>query len=104
MDNFFWTGYCNRERITATSEIEKIVSGFGFITDFKQFSDISISLKIELEERNIDGLYEALSKYLRLDDFDRTKSDSIKERIVFLNLTFTKGTGNLEIVIPAVPG
>lgn len=104
MKNIFWTGYCNNERITAISEIEKIVDNHGYITDFKLFSDISLMIKIELEELNIDELYIALKSYIRLNDFEKLNSTSSRERIIFLNITFKKGTGNLAIENPAVPG
>lgn len=104
MKSFFWTGYCNVERIIAINEIEKIVSPNGYITDFKQFSDISLSIKIELEESNIDKLYHDLKKYMILDDFDSLNSTSVRELSVFLNITFTKGNGDLRNEILSVPG
>ena len=104
MKNLFWTGYCNNERIIAINEIEKIVNTSGFITDFKQFSDISLSIKIELEESNIDKLYQDLKSYMSLKDFDNLNSTSKRERSVFLNITFTKSKGDLRNEIPNVPG
>ena len=104
MNNIFWRGYCNNERIIAINDIQKIIGDYGYITDFKQFSDISISIKIELEEQNIDKLFCALKSYMSLDDFESLNSFSNRESLVFLNLTFIKETGDLEIEIPAVPG
>jgi hypothetical protein len=103
MNNIFWTAYCNNDRIIAISEIEQIVNIYGYITDFKHFSDVSISITIELEELNIDKLYSALKKYMSLNDFDEIHSTSNSERIVLLNITFIKGTGDLRIETPAVP-
>jgi hypothetical protein len=104
MNNIFWTGYCNNERIIAINEIEKIINSHGFIIDFKQFSDISLSIKIEMEELNIDKLYAALKSYMSLNNFEPLNSSSNRERCVFLNITFNKGTGDLRIEVPAVPG
>jgi hypothetical protein len=104
MKSIFWTGYCNTGRNIAISEIEKIISTFGFITDFNRFSDFSLSVSIELEERKIDKLYEELKRYMRLDDFEKLNSTSDLERRIFLNITFIKGTGNLRIEVPRVPG
>jgi len=103
-ETIFWEGFCSNDRIIAMSEIEKIISTYGFILDFKQFSDISIAITIELEEANIQKLYFGLKNYLRLNDFETADSVSRKERTVFLHVTFTKGTGDLRIEIPAVPG
>ena len=51
--SIFWTGYSNQNRLIALHKIEEIISQFGYITDAKQFSDISIMLKIELPENMI---------------------------------------------------
>jgi len=104
MNTIFWTGYCNNERIIAISKIEKIINSYGYITDFKQFSDISLSIKIELEELNIDKLFNALKDYMSINDFEKINSSSNRERLIFLNVTFVKGTGDLRIEIPAIPG
>lgn len=104
MKTFFWVGYCNNERIKAVKDIEKLINPYGYIVDFKLFSDISISIKIEIEELQIDSLYDALKTYLSLDNVDKVNSSSKVERVIFLNITFTKGTGNLRVETPAVPG
>ncbi len=104
MKNIFWTGFCNQERTAAISDLEKLVNHYGYITDFKLFSDISIAITIELQELNIDKLYNALKKYISLNDAESVNSVSSAERVIYLNITFMKGTGNLKIDIPAVPG
>lgn len=104
LKTIFWTGYCNKERIVATYEIEKIVNNYGYITDFKQYSDLSIMLKIELEELKIAPLHRALGRYISMNDTETPDSASEAERVIFLNLTFTCGTGDLRIETPAVPG
>jgi len=104
MNTIFWTGYCNNERMIAINEIEKIINNYGYITDFKQFSDISLSIKIELEELNIDKLYSALKHYISINDFEKIKSSSNRERLIFLNVNFVKGKGDLRIEVPANPG
>ena len=68
------------------------------------FSDISIAIKIELEEHHIDKLFFDLKQYMSLKEFAEMNSVSKEERYIFLNVTFTKGTGDLRIEIPSVPG
>jgi hypothetical protein len=104
MKPIYWTAYCYTDRITAIGEVENIVAGFGFITGFQRFSDFSISLMIELEEKKIDNLYNALGGCLSLDDSVKLNSASDTERLILMNITFVKGTGNLRIEVPAVPG
>ncbi|MFZ4464596.1 MAG: hypothetical protein ACOYN5_12160 [Bacteroidales bacterium] len=104
MKRIFWTAYCYHERIAAIYEIETIINQYGVISDFKRFSDISISFIIELEDRKLDSLYIALQQYLKLNDFEKINSNSNNETVIYLNTTFIHGTGNLKIEIPAVPG
>jgi hypothetical protein len=100
----FWKGICKDERTHAIQEIEKIANRFGFITDFHMFSDVEISIKIEVEELHIDELYKALGDYLSLNEYKGNQSESRNERVIFLNTTFLKSTGNLKIEVPSVPG
>ena len=104
MKNIFWTGYCNTDRNIAIADIEKIVACYGYLIDFKHFSDISISIRIEMEECKIDMLFEALQNYMSINDSELLNSFSKSERVVFLNITFSNGTGLLINEIPAVPG
>ena len=104
MENIFWTGYSNDERHASISSIKKVVSKYGDIVDFKFFSDISLTMAIEIEEFKIDTLYNELANIIRMDKFENLNAVSKKERKVYLNVTFTKGTGNLTIEVPNVPG
>lgn len=104
MENIFWTGFSAGDRHTAIDEIKRAVSGFGYIVDFHIYSDISLSMTIEIEEKNIDNLYDALTHIIDLHNFDYLNSRSNKERTVYLNIAFSKGTGNLRIEVPSVPG
>jgi hypothetical protein len=104
MENIFWTGFSNGQRHEVICEIQNIVSRYGAIVDFKQFSDISLSLCIEIEELKIDSLRAELNQILGLDQSEAFNSESKKERTIYLNITFNKGSGNLKIEVPAVPG
>jgi len=57
MENIFWIGYSNEDRHATVSKIQNIISRYGDIVDFKLFSDISISIKIEIENVNINKLF-----------------------------------------------
>jgi hypothetical protein len=56
----FWKGYSNRERHAEISNISNIISLFGDIVDFKLFSDVSISITMEVSAQNAGALLEAL--------------------------------------------
>lgn len=104
MENIFWTGYSNKERYASITTIKTIVATHGDIVDFKLFSDISLTMTIEVKEINVDKLYNELADTIGMDKFDYLHSTSKKERTIYLNITFTKSTGNLIIETPAVPG
>lgn len=104
MNRFFLTGYYDKERIIGISDIEKSINKYGFIIDFKMFSDISISMIIEIEEFKVDALFDELTSYMKMNEFKNISTDSKKDCLLLLNVTFTKGTGDLRIEIPAVPG
>jgi hypothetical protein len=104
MQNVFWTAYSNQSRTAAISQLEEIISRYGYIVQFQPFSDLSLSIQIEIAESQIDALYASLEKQMRLDAFEKINSASDRERNVFLNITFIKGLGNLKIEVPAVPG
>lgn len=104
MERFYWKAYCSKNRTRSITEIRNITSKHGFILDFKRFSDVSISLSIEIERHKISILYDELREYMRLEDFDKIHSDSKMECTILLNVTFTKSTGDMIMEAPAVPG
>lgn len=104
MNNIFWTGYSNEERHLAINKIQAIIAKYGNLVDFKLFSDISLSMTIEIEEFKIDELYAELDKNIGINNFDLLNSISKIERTVLLNITFIKGSGKLIIEVPSVPG
>ncbi|MBD0833124.1 hypothetical protein [Aestuariibaculum sediminum] len=98
----FWKGYCKASKFIALDKINHIISISGDIVDIKQFSDISISLKIEIEEQKIDTLYASLKTYIEIDEFDTMNSNSNKERTIFLNISFSSGKGDVKVDVPYV--
>ena len=104
MSSLFWTGYSGADRYATISALQSIISPFGDITGFQPFSDLALTVTIELPERHADGLYAALCKVMTMDAAAPLASDSARERTVFLNVSFARGTGNLRTETPAVPG
>jgi len=104
MKNIFWTGFSGEERQSAIHEIQNTISKYGSIVDFHLFSDITLSITIEIAESKIDQLYEDLMEIVGLDEFEYLNSTSKDERTIYFHITFAKGTGNLKIEVPAVPG
>ena len=104
MENIFWTGYSNKDRYLTIATLQTVVAKYGDIVDCKLFSDIAVNITIEIEERNIDELFDTLKDNIGIGEFEHLSSISAKERTVYLNVSFDKGSGNLIIETPAVPG
>ena len=100
----YWSGICRNDRIPAISNLASVIGKYGFITDFKEFSDISIAFRIEIISAKLEGLFNALKECLQLDGIYMEVFRGEAERVVFLNVTFTGAQGDLRIETPAVPG
>ena len=103
MENIFWTEFSDDERHSAINKIQSVVSKYGDVVNVHLFSDISLSMTIEIEELKIDQLYDELANIIGVQKPENLNSITKKERTIYLNITFTKGTGNLKIEVPSVP-
>lgn len=104
MIKYYWTGFCKEKRHAAIDKIVQIINSHGAVVDSKMFSDLSLSLIVEIEARQIGALYAELGAYLDLSDVEIVRTDVTVERMILLSVNFTHGTGNLKIEVPAVPG
>jgi hypothetical protein len=104
MKRYYWNGISKDERIKSISEITTIVDRYAAIINFQRFSDISLSLVIEIEEYKLNELYKKLAEVMFIEGFDNALSESTAECIILFNITFTKGTGDMKYEVPAIPG
>ena len=86
--------------------MEVISSNDAYVVNFSLFSDIALSLSIEIPEDKILSLFHALSSIVEISefDFDKINQESNKEWLIFLNVSFSRGKGDLRIEVPAAPG
>jgi len=103
MERYYWTANSFHERISAINELTRIIDHCATILNFQRFSDLSMSLTIELEERSLHALYSELSKILFIDGYKEISNSSSKEILLLINITFAKGTGDLVIEVPDFP-
>ena len=103
MKRYYWSGISNDERIKAISELTDIVGKFAIILNFQKTSDISLSLALEIEECKLSDLYFRIKRIMSVEGHETNLTDSHADCLVFLNITFTKGTGDLEIEAPDIP-
>lgn len=102
-----WKAYTSEGRNNAIEKIKEAISvSDGYILNFNMFSDLAMSLAIEIEECKIIRLHNSLSGILKVSDLDEQSINvaSKKEWLIFLNLSFSSGKGELKKSIPAVPG
>jgi len=104
MKRFYWTGISKDDRIKAIDEITGIIDKYGIILNSTRFSDLSLSLVIEIEEFKVKDLYDTLKPIMAIEVDDNNLSGSNINCKIFFNITFAKGTGNLKIELPNVPG
>ena len=102
-----WQAYSNKERNGVIEEIKNTISqNDGYIINFNMFSDLALSLSIEIEEDKISNLYTQLNKLIKISTPapDQLNEHSKLECWVLMNISFSTGKGNLKIEIPNVPG
>ncbi len=102
-----WQAFTNDDRSSIIEKVKEVISGSdGYITNFHMFSDLALSLSIEITENSIHELHKALRKVLTVSEFnpEDIRSTSKKEWLIFVNISFGGGTGDLTKEVPAVPG
>ena len=101
-----WPASTNGDRYQEIEKVKMLISQHdGSIVHFNLFSDLALSLCIEIEEKRTAGLHEDLKDFLAISEIEtKLDSNSIREWWVFMNISFAKGSGKLIKGIPYVPG
>jgi hypothetical protein len=68
------------------------------------YSDVAISMVIEMEDCHLEAMYHALAEVLDMDDSDLSCPAQRSGCWVYLQIFFPHGTGDLQIEVPAIPG
>lgn len=102
--NLFWKGIARKGRLEAISEVRSVVDKHGSMIDAKAFSDLSLTLFIEVEEQKLRNLFHDLEQCVVLDASEPSVSSAARVTCVYLNLDFPGGKGDLVHVTPDVPG
>lgn len=102
-----WRAYTSKDRLEVLEEVKRLVmTSSGYIVNFQAFSDLALSLSIQIEEKGIPDLWQALSSVLEVSDteLNHLNPNSESEWLIFIHISFTRGKGNLETIVPEVPG
>ncbi|MDG1805677.1 hypothetical protein [Flavicella sp.] len=103
---FNWEAFSSKNRMKIIEEIKNTINKYGYIVNFNMFSDLALSLSAEVDENQIENLYNDLEKHTSMSKLDRLKLNlkSKKEAVVFLNILFARGTGDVSHIKPMVDG
>ncbi|CCH52847.1 hypothetical protein BN8_01881 [Fibrisoma limi BUZ 3] len=104
MKRFYWVGYCEEDRLKATPQIARVINKHGALINTNFFSDLATSFVIEVPADQIQALYAGLQEYMQLENIGPLPASGPYECTVLLNLSFAKGSGNLKVEVPSVPG
>ena len=102
-----WQAYSSEDRNSCIEAIKDTISrNDGYILNFNIFSDLALFLTIEIEEGRIFDLCEDLKKYITISKQQEEKlsANSKNDWWILLNISFSKGKGDLKIATPDVPG
>ena len=102
-----WQVFSNDDRNKAIEAVKNAIShSDGCIMNFNMFSDLALTLSIEIEENKIQTLYKALSLVVNISELELhdMNLESKKEWLIFMNISFGRGKGELKQEIPEAPG
>lgn len=101
-----WSAYSGKSRNELIEEIKNAISSNdGCIINFNMYSDLSLVLNIEIPEDRILDLHNGLNSFLTISDITSADiQNTKKDWLIFLNISFGRGMGDLKSEIPDVPG
>ena len=102
-----WQLFSNENRYEIIENIKNVISNSdGYIVNFNMFSDLALSLSVEIEENKIQKLHRALSQIINVSELklDNINLESKKDWLIFMNISFGRGKGELKQETPEIPG
>lgn len=103
----YWTALSQNDRLEDIESIKRTISDQGgSIVHFSMFSDMALGLAIEIDEADIVALYRAFEAFLKLVEEapQGLDSEGEEEWLIRMHVSFGKGTGDMKLQIPMVPG
>lgn len=99
--------YSSDDRYLTLDTIQNMVRHFrGFLMNYQMYSDLQISLYIEMKECRLLNFYHQLKKKVKVSKFDLEHFDPHSRATCRVDIVvyFVKATGKLKVNIPEVPG
>jgi hypothetical protein len=104
MASLFLSGVVAGAGVELIPRVQQIVSAFGDVINSRFFSDLSVSLEIELKGEDVKCMYDALQTVMRMDEPKGDLSPPGVLVTAFLHVYFVYGRGELTVDTPVVPG
>jgi len=102
-----WQAFSSSNRHETIELLKDIISkNDGYIINFAMFSDLAISLTVEIEENKISNLHRELASIVHISEPEpeNINLNANTDWWILMNVSFGKGQGNLKVEIPNVPG
>lgn len=103
-DPIYWSGHTAESRINTIQRLEESIARYGFIIDFKYFSDLAMSIQVETIGRKVLPLYHDLQGILTMELFEQDFPEPEAEFTILPHIAFSAGHGALKVDVPEVPG
>jgi hypothetical protein len=94
-----WELFSPQERASAIDELKRSINRCdGYIITCEMFSDLSMSVILEIEEKHISELHKELKKVVSISDLDKKliSNDTENEWTILMNISFARRTGKLR--------
>ncbi|MCR9289157.1 MAG: hypothetical protein NXI23_17415 [Bacteroidetes bacterium] len=102
-----WQAFSMKDRNEIIEKIKAVISNNdGYIIHFQMFSNLALSLSIEIEENKITNLHKRLSHIINLTEPEPNNLNQYSKLDwwILMNVSFGKGKGDLKMEIPNVLG
>lgn len=95
-NSLFWKGSVPGNRTEVISKLILISGRYGMVLNSKSYSDLDISLVLEVESVKLQELQSELSGFAAMDYGQDIPSHQKHDVLVHINLSFYTGTGDIE--------
>ena len=88
MTRHFWNIFTSKKSTEALHDIEVVVRDFGYIVDYKKFSEDYRILQIEVESPKVETFFKTLSDCFSVENFNSIHLNRAGDDEVFINVKF----------------
>lgn len=90
MHRRFWNISGKGKNYEILSKVEKCANKYGYVVDFKKFSETEFCIIVEVEEHKIEIMFQALKKIVDIEKYNEIFLRRKTEDEVYLNVTVSE--------------